>query len=279
MPFPWIILVPVLLLAVPAAAQDARVYELAEADTPPRAVNAALLSQALEANYPAVAPDSAFRGTVVVSLVVGEDGVPAEVTVAEPADSVFDAATVASVSVLRFSPGTVDGRPVPVRVTLPVTWEFRDEPAPPPPPLAERPDPFAGEDLTPADSAALARVRAAADPDPVEELPMPRNADDFMRRLATVYPRLLRDAGVGGEVWVRYVVGVDGRPYNIRVLRASHRSFSHPTILAVGVLRFRPARVNGEPVPVMLEHPIEWTSSGNLRSGFLPPPAVGGHVP
>lgn len=263
------------LLAAPAAAQDGRVYELAEAETLPRALNPQELTAALHLNYPRTARDSAFDGTVLVSMVVSATGVPDDIAVVAPADPGFDSATVASVQVLRFLPGTVDGRAVPVRVTLPVTWQFRAE-APPAPESDEEAAWFAS-----LDSAAAEMARGALDLEMVEEPPRVLNPDDFMRTLSRVYPRLLRDAGVRGEVTVRFVVRADGRPDHIHVVRASMHQFITPTIRAVEALRFRPARVNGRPVSVRVVQQVQWMTSGNPTSSFLSPPvrSGGGSVP
>ena len=97
----------------------------------------------------------------------------------------------------------------------------------------------------------------------VEELPRPSNASDFQRQLARNYPPLLRDAGVTGTVQVRFRVMEDGRvdAESIQVTNSTHEQFNDPTIRAVRSLRFRPAKVNGRPVKVWVEQPIQWTVS------------------
>jgi protein TonB len=95
----------------------------------------------------------------------------------------------------------------------------------------------------------------------VEELPRPTNASDFQRQLARNYPPLLRDAGVTGTVQVRFRVlengQVDGE--SIQITSSTHEQFNDPTMRAVRALRFRPAKVNGRPVKVWVEQPIQWT--------------------
>jgi TonB family protein len=97
----------------------------------------------------------------------------------------------------------------------------------------------------------------------VEELPRPTNLREFSAALNENYPPLLRDAGVTGTVQVRLRVLPDGRvdPKSIQVTSSSHDQFNEPTIRAVRVLRFRPARVNGESVPVWIDLPIQWIPS------------------
>jgi protein TonB len=95
----------------------------------------------------------------------------------------------------------------------------------------------------------------------VEELPRPTNGADFQRQLARNYPPLLRDAGVTGTVQVRFRVLEDGRVdgESIQITNSTHEQFNDPTMRAVRALRFRPAKVNGRPVKVWVEQPIQWT--------------------
>jgi protein TonB len=95
----------------------------------------------------------------------------------------------------------------------------------------------------------------------VEEMPSLSNRSDFARQLQRNYPPLLRDAGVAGTVQVRFRVLEDGRVdgESIQITSSTHEQFNDPTMRAVRVLRFRPAKVNGRPVKVWVEQPIQWT--------------------
>jgi TonB family protein len=95
----------------------------------------------------------------------------------------------------------------------------------------------------------------------VEELPRPRNTADLARALQRNYPPLLRDAGVTGTVQVRMRVMEDGSvdAASISVTSSTHEQFNDPSIRSVQRLRFSPAKVNGRPVKVWVELPIQWT--------------------
>jgi TonB family protein len=103
----------------------------------------------------------------------------------------------------------------------------------------------------------------------VEERPSPINTRDLLRALERNYPPLLRDARMTGTVQVRFRVMADGSvdTTSISVVSSSHEEFNLPTINSVGVLRFRPAKVNGRPVRAWVVLPIQWTVMGP------PPPA------
>lgn len=59
---------------------------------------------------------------ILLSLVVRADGQPGDIRVLSTPDSAFEAPTVQAVSLLRFTPARLGGRPVPVRVEQPITW-------------------------------------------------------------------------------------------------------------------------------------------------------------
>lgn len=94
----------------------------------------------------------------------------------------------------------------------------------------------------------------------VEEQPRPRNIADLRRQLERNYPPLLRDARVTGTVQVRFRVMEDGTidPSSITVSSSTHEQFNDPSIRSVQRLRFSPAKVNGRPVKVWVELPIQW---------------------
>jgi TonB family protein len=60
------------------------------------------------------------QGRVVLSAIVGADGVPHDITVIQSLDRTngLDDECVKALSQWRFSPGTLEGRPVPMRITV-----------------------------------------------------------------------------------------------------------------------------------------------------------------
>lgn len=60
-------------------------------------------------------------GVVWVSLVVGADGLPNDVKVAQGASPELEEAAVDSVKKWKFAPATRDGKPVPVRIKVEVS--------------------------------------------------------------------------------------------------------------------------------------------------------------
>jgi TonB family protein len=247
-----------LLAAAPAMAQpvspDAgRVYELAEVEVLPQPQNAAEFVAALQRSYPPSMREAAMGGTVHVSFVLGPNGQPADVRVLSTPDSSFDAPTVQAVSLLRFTPARVQGRPVAVRVEQPITWRV-DTAA-----VAAADEPLAS---APTDALEVADVLEGAaevyELSQVEELPDILNARDFQRALRREHPGVGSHPGVQAEVQVRFRVAEDGSTSHASVTRSTDQRFNVPTLRALRVLRFRPARVENRPVKVWVELPISW---------------------
>jgi protein TonB len=74
------------------------------------------------------------------------------------------------------------------------------------------------------------------------------------------YPPLLRAAGVEGEVIVEAVIGLDGRPEpaTLRVVYATHRGFEPAARAAMERCVFRPGRIRGEAVRVLIRQPFRF---------------------
>ncbi len=96
--------------------------------------------------------------------------------------------------------------------------------------------------------------------DMVEAKPQLANAGEVSRLFERFYPRMLADQGVAGRVMLELIVEADGRvrPGSARIVSATNEQFSGATMRIVERLRFRPARVGGEAVPVMVTIPIDW---------------------
>lgn len=99
-------------------------------------------------------------------------------------------------------------------------------------------------------------------PEALAEAPAVQNPREAQRALERLYPAVLRDAGVSGEATLQFIVGTDGRvePASIRVVSATHDQFGEASRRAVERFRFRPAKVNGTPVRVLISLPINWVA-------------------
>lgn len=251
--------------AAPARAQDApaadsaRVYELTEVETPPRPSNVDSLRAALQASYPPALLQSGAGGRVHVAFVVAVDGSVDQAQVISSTDPAFDAPTLASIAVLRFTPGMRGGSPVATWVEIPIDWQ-----APPP-----AQDPVRAGAVSPA---AVPAAEAATGDDPLEfaridVAPRPRNLGDVRRAMQRLYPRHAHPARA--TVQVKFQVDAEGVPGPATITSSTDPRFNQRTLEVVAVMRFSPAQARGRPVPAWVELPLRWEPPAD-REGELP---------
>jgi len=77
--------------------------------------------------YTDAAKQKKIQGTVLVSCVVRPDGSVGDVQIVRSLDPTFglDQAAIAAAKLYRFEPGTKDGQPVPVTVTIEITFTLK----------------------------------------------------------------------------------------------------------------------------------------------------------
>jgi TonB family protein len=105
--------------AEPGAAQ---VYLLRDVEVLPQVANTREFQQALARRYPADVRSGETSGWVNVCFIVEADGSISNPTVMRSTDRRFEQSTLEAVSVMRFRPARVGGRPVRVFVVQPIQW-------------------------------------------------------------------------------------------------------------------------------------------------------------
>ncbi|HYX83210.1 MAG TPA: TonB family protein [Gemmatimonadales bacterium] len=82
-----------------------------------------------------------------------------------------------------------------------------------------------------------------------------------------VYPDLLRQAGVQGRVLVQAIIDTMGRaePNSVKIIQSPNPGFDQPAKNAVLRALFRPARVHGRAVRVLVNIPYDFKLAGNRR--------------
>lgn len=112
----WLVLL-LLILALPARGQEEP--EVAPVVVPP------VLLRFVHAEYPAAAKAEGLEAAVQLLVVVDAEGKVMEITLQESAGEAFDQAAVAAVKQFEFTPATLDGEPIPVRIGY--TYRFKLE--------------------------------------------------------------------------------------------------------------------------------------------------------
>ena len=82
-----------------------------------------------------------------------------------------------------------------------------------------------------------------------------------------VYPDLLRQAGVQGRVIIQAIIDTTGRaePASVKVIQSPNPGFDQPARQAVLRALFRPARVHGRAVRVLVNIPYDFKITGARR--------------
>jgi TonB family protein len=105
---------------------SARVVEVKDLTVPPVLLNRAVIVRLLTRVYPKALRDEGITGRVTVTLVVDPGGVPAMVAVTGSSGiPEFDEASLRVTRAMRFSPATLDGSPVWVRMLIPVEFTLQ----------------------------------------------------------------------------------------------------------------------------------------------------------
>ena len=72
------------------------------------------------------------------------------------------------------------------------------------------------------------------------------------------YPEVLKSAGIGGRVTLEFVVDTTGRvdPSTIKIVNTAHAGFNNAAKEAVSKTIFRPGKLRGQPVNVMVRQQV-----------------------
>ncbi len=79
----------------------------------------------LHINYPAEAREKGIEGRLTLTFTVNTDGDVRHVVVSDSLHPACDSAAVEALRSVRFQPGTYNGDPVPVRMSLPIRFELQ----------------------------------------------------------------------------------------------------------------------------------------------------------
>lgn len=228
----------------------------------PDLVNEREVMQALEAEYPPIVRDAGIGGTTNVHFFIDTRGVVQRVLVAETSGhEVLDSAALRVARIFRFTPALDLDEAVSVWIAIPITFatgaagadgvpdevrEFADSIA------RERAD---DPGNPPADSEApqqASRADRMQQPafTPYTVRPDLLNQQEVQRALEREYPRILRDAGIGGTVNVHFFIDTEGKVQRtLLVQNTGHASLDEAALRVANVFRFTPALNLDEPAP------------------------------
>jgi TonB family protein len=197
--------------------------------------------------YPADAQLARTQGLVVLDATIEPDG---KVSTARVVRSIplLDAAAIAAVRQWEFAPTAINGRAVPVILTVAVNFTL------PSPPTSTEPAPAtaspAGSDVQP--------IRLGPG------LPTPQ----VLKRVSPSYTADALKAGISGTVLVDATVDPQGKVTDAKVVR-SVPLLDSAALAAVRQWEFTPTVLNGKPVPVIVSVEPSFAASPSTS----PPPS------
>jgi TonB family protein len=215
-------------------------------EVPGNRVTAPVIVKEVRPQYTVDAMKAGVQGSVTLEGVVQPDGVIGEVRVTKALYPGLDQEAIKAIKLWRFKPGRKDGKPVPVRVTVEMTFTLGNPPAQPRFQVqAPAPGATGGKDQkhTPLVYKPGAGVSA-----PV-----------VLKEARPQYTAEARKARIEGTVLLDCVVETDGSVGDIEVKRSLDEALDQEAIKAVKQWRFEPGTKDGKPVPVLITLEMTFT--------------------
>jgi protein TonB len=101
------------------ACQSARIYKVAQLQTPPKVVSK------VEPNYTNEARSAKIQGPVVLSLMIDTQGRAHKIRVTRSLDKGLDQEAIDAIEKWHFAPGIKDGKPVRAAATIEVNFRLQ----------------------------------------------------------------------------------------------------------------------------------------------------------
>jgi TonB family protein len=205
-----------------------------------------VLVKEVKPQYTAEAMKAKIQGVVTLECVVQPDGTIGEVRVTKALNPGLDQEAIKAVKQWRFKPGTKDGTPVPVLITLEMAFTRRGTPTPPLFPV--RP-------LVPGDAGSKGQPQAAG----VYKPGVGVSAPVLVKDVKPQYTSDAKAAKIQGVVTLECVVNTDGTIGDVEVTTSLDAGLDQEAIKAVKQWRFEPGTKDGKPVPVLITLEMTFT--------------------
>jgi TonB family protein len=178
--------------------------------------------------YPPEAKAARVQGLVVLRAVIDNHGTVSNVTVVSGRTELVQSA-IDAVSQWRYRPYLLNGAPAEVETTVNISYWLDD---------------FGSASSNPAIEHGLGS--------PLRSVGGVVSAPELIYKADPEFSEEGRKARAGGVVVVRLIVDARGMPQNIRVVRGIGMGLDQKAFEAVRAYRFKPAMVDGKPVPVQV---------------------------
>lgn len=247
-----------LLLAcslIPAHAQDAAQPQPIEKVGPGVRPPIALVSPV--AQMPEQARRSRTSGICIINLVVDIKGNPENARIDQCSDPMFEQNSMDTVLRYRFKPAyrISDGTPVPVRISIETTFRIAGSPLPSLPRIRLAFLPPSGT------------TSAGPDANGVYPLSNALERPTLQEFVGRGFGRAAREFPDGAGCHVLLTLDADGKPMDAQVEGCSQPSLKELAENALMSSQYRPAKLNGKPVPVRAEVRLVYGDAGAGNDG------------
>lgn len=191
--------------------------------------------------YPKEAQEKGIQGNVVCSLIITPEGEVSDVTVVRAIDPLLDAEAIRVIeSMPKWEPGLVDGKPVPVRYTIPIKFALN----------TEQSSKKATNNQVPSDE-----VYNVSDNSPMF-IGGEGKMYGFLSQIVK-YPKEAQLNNIEGRVICQFVVEKDGSITNAKVVRSVDPLLDAEALRVIQLMpNWKPGTIKGEPVRVRYVMPI-----------------------
>jgi TonB family protein len=178
----------------------------------------------------------------VLAMVIGTNGVPANIQVLHSHGEAFDQAATLAVKQSVFQPGTLAGKPVPVWIDVRVVFRANHSPTTPEILIAER-------DLAPPSESQILDKH---------HQPLSYTAPFVIHSVDADFADPFTKHPYVQVAWVTVLVGVDGLPKEVRVRRGLGFGLDQKAEAAVWHYKFLPATRKGVPIEARGDIQVEF---------------------
>jgi len=199
--------------------------------------------------YPESAKADGRQGVAIIEAVIDAEGNVSEAKVIRSIGADLDDAAVDAVMQWRFVPTMLNGRPVPVIMTVTVNFTLTDGMPPPPPPPPT--DPVVRPDMPPPPPPPPPAPVVTADGEKALRIGGQVAPPTKIKHVSPVYPDVARAAGKTGIVIIEATIDAQGNVTNVKVIR-SVDMLDDAARDAVLQWKFTPTIYEGVPVPVIM---------------------------
>ncbi|HEU5210806.1 MAG TPA: M56 family metallopeptidase [Longimicrobiales bacterium] len=234
------------------------------------------VARALERNYPPLLREAGIGGEALVWFFIDRSGAVTRTAINRSTGyPALDSAALNVARTMEFTPAMNRDEPTPVWVAIPIVFRAgtgeaegdvrmrrpADAGTPSAPPARASDDLQAYRAPVGAVPKTLAELESAPAFTPFDERPELTNRADVARALEENYPPLLRDAGIGGEALIWFLIAEDGNVLQLRTEKSSgHDALDRAALNVAKQMKFAPARLDDEPVPVWVAIPIVFSA-------------------